>query len=492
MTWRVSAKPRAYQEALEWFRAKVPMTDAQYQALSASRRRKAFTVAGVAQLDLVHEVWTAIDAALEKGTTLDEFKRSIGDKLAREWGGKNGSRVETIFRTNMQSAYGAGRYAQMTDPDVLETRPYWMYDSILDGRTSGLCKNLNGTIKRHNDPWWDKRIPPLHHRCRSGIRTLTEEQAQARGITSNPPDLEPSEGFGYRPNLIEWTPKLSKYAEPLRLAHLGKMTNPNTYLGYYGDYGDAAVSLAWGKAMLEVGLDTPIDEIREALGFTPFAGLLRPLTGRHETLRDVLVDPNKSLLNKHRARVVAALHGHLKNIESRSAVQIDHNPNSIPIEYRSAATRRFDTALLNISLLLDKRVTVPADMELIWTDERSRTNGKVISMNYKAIGHGIEHEIMHILEAHNSNMKNQAFAFFSARTANESSVRLRDLYPDAGFTEDELALLDGFFAPYVGKIYDDEYTEINSMGVQFLLEDAIVFQQDLDHLFFILGQLAGR
>ncbi|MEY4531312.1 MAG: hypothetical protein RLZZ156_2033, partial [Deinococcota bacterium] len=211
MTWRVSAKPRAYQEALDWFRAKVPMPDAQYQALSAANRRKAFTVTGVAQLDLVHDVWKEIETALESGMTLEDFKRNVGARLAREWGGANGFRVETIFRTNMQLAYGAGRYAQMTDPDVLETRPYWMYDSVLDERTSSLCRSLDGTVKRHDDPWWDKHIPPLHHRCRSAVRTMTENQATTRGITSNPPDLEPSEGFGERPDVSDWQPNPQKY-----------------------------------------------------------------------------------------------------------------------------------------------------------------------------------------------------------------------------------------------------------------------------------------
>jgi SPP1 gp7 family putative phage head morphogenesis protein len=215
MTWRVGSKPQAYLEALAWFRSKVPMLKADYQALSTANRRKAFTVAGVTQLDLIHDVWKEIDNALENGMTLEDFKSTVSAKLTRAWGAPNPARVETIFRTNMQSAYGAGRYAQLTDPDVLETRPYWMYDSILDSRTSGLCRSLDGTVKRNDDPWWDKRIPPLHHRCRSAIRSFTEEQANARGITSNPPNLEPNEGFGIRPDLNEWQPNPQKYPSVL-------------------------------------------------------------------------------------------------------------------------------------------------------------------------------------------------------------------------------------------------------------------------------------
>jgi SPP1 gp7 family putative phage head morphogenesis protein len=208
VSWRV---PGQYSEAVEWFRQRVPMLEGEFASLDAAAKRKAFTVAGVAQLDMVHQVWQALDKALADGTTFEEFKATVGQRLAVAWGKPNPARLETIFRTNMQLAYGAGRYRQLTDPDVLETRPYWMYDAVLDSRTSSLCKRLDKTVLRHDDPFWKSHIPPLHHRCRSGLRSLTAEQAQARGVTISPPDEQASEGFGLAPDVSEWQPDPRRY-----------------------------------------------------------------------------------------------------------------------------------------------------------------------------------------------------------------------------------------------------------------------------------------
>jgi SPP1 gp7 family putative phage head morphogenesis protein len=212
VSWRV---PGQYSEAVEWFRQRVPMLEGEFASLDAAAKRKAFTVAGVAQLDMVHQVWQALDKALADGTTFEEFKATVGQRLAVAWGKPNPARLETIFRTNMQLAYGAGRYRQLTDPDVLETRPYWMYDAVLDSRTSSLCKRLDKTVLRHDDPFWKSHIPPLHHRCRSGLRSLTAEQAQARGVTESPPDEQASEGFGLAPDVGEWQPNLHQYPAQL-------------------------------------------------------------------------------------------------------------------------------------------------------------------------------------------------------------------------------------------------------------------------------------
>jgi hypothetical protein len=48
-------------------------------------------------------------------------------------GGRNW-RTRVIYQTNLQTSYAAGRYQQLTDPDMLKVRPYWRYvhsDSVM-------------------------------------------------------------------------------------------------------------------------------------------------------------------------------------------------------------------------------------------------------------------------------------------------------------------------------------------------------------------------
>lgn len=204
-----------FAEALAWFRARVPITQGRWRRLSREARRRAFRVAGVTRLDVVTSVWRAIERALADGWSLEQFQEAVSEDLLREWAGTTlnpATRLETIFRANTQAAYAAGRYAQMTDPDVLAARPYWMYDALLDSRTTELCRSLHGTILPADHPWWRSRYPPNHFGCRGGVRSLTRAGVERRGgVSPDPPALEADAGFDTLPNLTDWHPALSKY-----------------------------------------------------------------------------------------------------------------------------------------------------------------------------------------------------------------------------------------------------------------------------------------
>lgn len=210
-------------EAISWFRARVPVTPAVWAKLGADAKRRAFRVAGATRLSLVTDVWRAIDAAIAQGLPYEEFERAVGPKLVKAWGDtvtQPSRRLQTIYRTNVQSAYSAGRHAQMTDPDVLRGRPYWMYDSVLDSNTSVLCLALNGTVLPATDPWWVTNYPPNHFNCRSGVRSLTKGGAERRGgVTESPPALEPAEGFRSLPAPGDWTPNPADYPAEVWTEH---------------------------------------------------------------------------------------------------------------------------------------------------------------------------------------------------------------------------------------------------------------------------------
>lgn len=194
----------APDDAIAWFKARVPMTKGEWEQLEERARRRAFTVAGVAQLDLVTDVWAAMARSIAAGETFEQFKAAVGDKLAKAWGGEDPHRLETIYRTNVQMAYQAGRYRQMTEPTVLRLRPYWLFDAVVDGRETEICRVRDQVCRLADDPWWRANYPPLHYRCRSGVRSLTKRQAEARGITVDLPETDPADGFGLAPIPEEW------------------------------------------------------------------------------------------------------------------------------------------------------------------------------------------------------------------------------------------------------------------------------------------------
>jgi SPP1 gp7 family putative phage head morphogenesis protein len=203
MAWRATADVERYDEALEWFLGRTILSDEERRRIPAEARSRAFWLAGVAQMDVVQDVFNDIDRALANGTPFDEFKAQVSDKLARAWGRDDPHRVETIFRNAAQSSYNAGRWHQMTEPSVQRFRPFWQYDAILDSRVTPLCKTLDGTVLRADDPWWDTHYPPLHHRCRSSVRNLRQSEAERRGISPAPPQTEEEvpQGWGFSPRI---------------------------------------------------------------------------------------------------------------------------------------------------------------------------------------------------------------------------------------------------------------------------------------------------
>jgi len=194
----ITDDPVKFKEAIKAFRKKVPMTEDEWGELEADELQFAFTVANVTQLDLVVDVYEAITRAIENGTTLEDFKAEVGERLSEEWGGADGGLMETIFRTNVQGAYNGGRHAAADE--MRDTRPYWRFDVVLDARTSeNICRPCAALVLAADDGWWATHYPPLHPNCRSIATTLTQAEAEEEGISGSGPDVDVVSGFGIEP-----------------------------------------------------------------------------------------------------------------------------------------------------------------------------------------------------------------------------------------------------------------------------------------------------
>lgn len=164
---------------------------------------RAFTVANLAKLDLLQDIRNLIDKAIEgewttdtegdrvkRGVTFQQFKKTLIPRLkARGWWGYDeeegvqlGSvrRLRTIYNTNVQTAFMAGRYrGQM---EVVNELPLWEFVAVMDSATTDRCESLNGVVYPATDPVWDYIYPPNHFGCRSRVRARTERQVEREGL----------------------------------------------------------------------------------------------------------------------------------------------------------------------------------------------------------------------------------------------------------------------------------------------------------------------
>ena len=175
-------KPRRFEEALAFWQDKVKLSPKEFYALKAEARAKAFTVSGMAKESEIADLFTGIEKAIAEGIPFGEFKKHFRELFERKgWVGKGAWRIETIFRTNIQSAYSAGRYKQMTHSATVKALPYWMYDAVNDSRTRPLHRAMDGRVFRADDPIWDTWYPPNGFNCRCRVVALTEERLKRMG-----------------------------------------------------------------------------------------------------------------------------------------------------------------------------------------------------------------------------------------------------------------------------------------------------------------------
>ena len=184
----------------------VVLPDNYYNVMTPIQRQQAVSIAGLAQTEQIKHVMGLVNEQLVDGGTFADFQKAVkaGDidiNLPKH-------RLDNIFRTNIQGAYGRGRWYQQQENKA--ERPYLMRDGINDSRQRPAHKILDGIIRPIDDPFWNEFYPPDDFRCRCVARSLTKEQAEAKGITTDAllPDIDPKNGFGGTP--AQYTGNMNK------------------------------------------------------------------------------------------------------------------------------------------------------------------------------------------------------------------------------------------------------------------------------------------
>ena len=185
----------SFQEAADYAASRsVILPEVYYSALVGIQRSQSVTVAGLASLAQIKWIIDLVRSVMDDGGTFKDFQSQV------EAGGLDPmlsrARIDNIFRTNIQAAYSRGRYEQQINNTA--NRPYWMYDAINDSRVRPTHLAMDNTILHYSDPWWKTHYTPNGYQCRCTIISLTEAQAQKRGVSQLPPeDADPDDGWDY-------------------------------------------------------------------------------------------------------------------------------------------------------------------------------------------------------------------------------------------------------------------------------------------------------
>lgn len=246
----------APERAIEYFENKGYRISWNWFETFQEANARAFTVAKAMRLDVLQDIRGGVRDALANGTTFRTFRQQLEPLLRRKgWWGKQfvvnsqgvaeqvqlGSvrRLKTIYGTNLQTAYMAGRWQGQVEN--ARERPYWMYIAIDDSRTRASHRRLHRRVFRWDDPIWQTIYPPNDWGCRCRIRALTEQQVRDMGLSVENSDgklreelalvskrtgelapvstydlgggstFKTGAGWAYNPGAAHWQPDLDQY-----------------------------------------------------------------------------------------------------------------------------------------------------------------------------------------------------------------------------------------------------------------------------------------
>lgn len=164
------------------------MTRPDFDRASAAAKREAFTVARVSSIETLTELRDNLSKAVAEGRSLRDFRKDASKIIDGSGPLLTPGHVETVFRTNVATAYSAGQQGLLRNPVVNALFPYVRWTAVHDRRTepSHLAMEtagLNGTaVFRADDPLILAAWPPARWNCRCHCIILSVKSAAKLGV----------------------------------------------------------------------------------------------------------------------------------------------------------------------------------------------------------------------------------------------------------------------------------------------------------------------
>lgn len=147
-------------------------------------RKRAENVSKRSLDELANRVVAALESSLSNGGDMGSFARTLEDSPLGN--SVQAGYLENVFRTNIGTAYGAGRLREIERS--IDVIPYVEYRTAGPaapiGRTRRSHAKLDGLIFSTKAPGWKDIAPPNGYQCRCVVVTLDEEDVGDRSVES--------------------------------------------------------------------------------------------------------------------------------------------------------------------------------------------------------------------------------------------------------------------------------------------------------------------
>jgi hypothetical protein len=109
----------------------------------------------------------------------------------------NHSGLEIVAEQAVLTAHNGGMFAGYRSPHVSPKLIGFRHLSVVDERTTDICREREGLTLKASDSYWLQNWPLLHWRCRSAVRAIFE--GEHFGESNWRPATPPMQGFGLAP-----------------------------------------------------------------------------------------------------------------------------------------------------------------------------------------------------------------------------------------------------------------------------------------------------
>lgn len=197
-----------FTEAVEYLKKRSVLSKVDYEKLSDKLRFRAFTASRIADGDLLKRINAELIKNVDSGDGLKSFLSMTKDDLLSKvgMGANQGWYWETVYRTNVQTAYNVGRAMAFEQDKPLA----YELIAIDDNRTTDICRPYatKRVVLASDDPFWKTHWPPFHFNCRTTVRAIYDESELPEHFESVQ-DVPSAKGFGEYPlNTDSWWQEL--------------------------------------------------------------------------------------------------------------------------------------------------------------------------------------------------------------------------------------------------------------------------------------------
>lgn len=154
------------------------------EVLSAYTKHHGFALLGLpagmadeARMTVTRKIQNMLASYIERGAPM----KTVREQLAAV-GNFSKAYAENVYRTNLATAFTAGRMKMLADPDVAAAVPGMEFTSVRDSDVRPNHRAADGFIAGLDNKEWDRISPPLFFQCRCDLRSVSRLELRNRGL----------------------------------------------------------------------------------------------------------------------------------------------------------------------------------------------------------------------------------------------------------------------------------------------------------------------